>query len=275
MPQIIVRLRAGRAHRALGEQLRAVVEAAVPVVEAVTRLPLPDPVVVRALTPRRWHFDEWRSARNHLGREITELGYRETGPYLNAAKARMLAAGAAHRKVWVAVGGQSVEYKAGRPEVVLAPEQHRHAGRYGDLPVLHKIIGHELVHLAQHAASRGETWKLQSTRFPELRGTTGRAYHWLVEGHAYWMDQLITTKMLGGPVRTDTVSEQASPLYRSVVTDAVHQEQLRYLDQAAGAVESAVGHLGLDVFNQVWTRPDLVPLDEETETPKLWWERWT
>ncbi|MFE7133840.1 zinc-dependent metalloprotease [Streptomyces sp. NPDC057638] len=275
MPQIDIRLTAGRAHRDFGERLRAVAEETVPVVEAVTQLPLPDPVVIRTLTPRRWLRDHKRSTKRRLTLEMTELGLSAVRPHLGSARASVLGGVAFLRTHWVAIGGQAVEYAPDRPEVVICPEALRHCGRLDDLSMLYKIVAHEVTHLAQYAASGGAVWRAQSTHFPALRGTTDLDYHWLLEGHAYAMDQRITAKILGAPVRTDTTSPRASARHREVVTEDTHRAQLRHLDQAADGVEGAIDRLGLDTFNRIWTSPDLIPLEQETGMPEQWWGRWS
>jgi hypothetical protein len=73
------------------------------------------------------------------------------------------------------------------------------SGQLDDISVLHKLLGHEMTHLAQYAASDGAVWAAQDSYFPAQRGIADRDYPFQVEGHAYWADRQITTKLFGHP----------------------------------------------------------------------------
>jgi hypothetical protein len=55
------------------------------------------------------------------------------------------------------------------------------SGRLDDIPVLHKLLGHEMTHLAQYAASDGAVWEAQDSYFPAQRGIADRDYPFPVE----------------------------------------------------------------------------------------------
>lgn len=271
--QCTVRQEAGRAFAPLAERLTVIAAETAPLVEAVTRLPLPDPVIIRTVTARRWLKDHWRSARRRYLTEAATLPGVTTS--LNrAAGARLLSARKARRALWPTIGGQAVQFKPGRPEMVVLPQALQHAARLDDTPFLYRIVAHELTHLAQYAASMGAVWEAQDTFFPSLRGIADRDYGFLLEGHAVWADQLITAQIFGAPVPTTAgISPGASTTFRKVSASAQSKTFQGGYGPAARAVTDLIDTAGLDAFNQVWTRPDLVPTCTETDTPQLWQRR--
>ncbi|MEK8146334.1 hypothetical protein NKH18_48970 [Streptomyces sp. M10(2022)] len=180
------------------------VEQTAPLVEAVTGLALPDTVVVRTTTARQWQAAHRRQDKGRLRAEGREL--RPSRSSRRDAKAEVTALRKDRRIIWPTIGAEVVEDRQGRPELVILAQAMREAGRLNDEPTLHKIIAHEMTHLAQHTASNGSIWQLMHTLYPNERGIANRNYNFLVEGHAYWADQQITTKLLGAPVPTGEIS---------------------------------------------------------------------
>lgn len=272
--QCVMHQEAGRAFGALEEHLEAIAIEVAPLVESVTGLPLPDPVIIRTMTVRRWKSANWRAAKRRFHTEAQQLQTAGIAVrQLRVAAVQLRNARKFRRHNWPQVLAQAVAFEPGHPEVVIMPEALRHAGRLEDTPVLYKALGHELTHLAQYAASKGAVWAAQDSFFPGLRGIEDRDYHFLVEGHAYWADQQITSKVFGKSVSTDEVSPEASARYRQLVATPEIRALREHLRRAAENVAEIIDTNGLNAFNRVWNCPDLVPLRSEVDAPELWRRR--
>lgn len=112
-------------------------------------------------------------------------------------------------------------------------------------------------------ATNGAVWAAQDTFFPALRGVAGRAYGFLLEGHAYGADQQITTKIFGEPVSTDEASPHASAHYLKFFSSPQRLAAVELHRRAVDNVAQIIDTEGLDAFNTVWTTPDLVPTAED------------
>ena len=262
MPTLEVRNEAGNRFDALAERIEAIAAETLPLVEAVTGLPLPDPVVIRTMTFRNFTREYRRSTKRLLFSEIEQLSpsLQDMRTATIQRKVRLKT----HRNFWPAIGGQAVLFEPGQPELVFLPEALHHGGRLDDSPFLHKALAHEPTHLAQYVASGGAVWAAQDTFFPSLRGVAGRAYGLLLEGHAYWADQQITTKVFGEPVTTDEASPHASARFLKVFASPQRMAAVELYRQAVDNVAQIINTEGLDAFNTVWKTPDLVPTAEET-----------
>ncbi|UFQ99874.1 hypothetical protein KBP30_00935 [Streptomyces sp. Go40/10] len=271
MTRTVVHHEAGPRFDDLAERLQAVVEPIAPLVEAVTRLTLPDTVVIRTMTPRQWLAVHRRQDRRQLRAEARELDPSRCAR--RSAKAETRSLRKARRSVWPGIGAQVLEPRQGHPEVAVLPQALREAGRLNDEPVLHKVVAHELTHIAQYATTDGAAWRLMKTFYADQRGIADRDFSFLLEGHAYWADRQITTKLFGAPVPTAEISPHATLRYRSLAETSHHREVLKRLSTASDSVAQIIDAAGLDVFNQVWTTPSLVPKKSETRTPELWCAR--
>ncbi|WP_178855122.1 zinc-dependent metalloprotease, partial [Streptomyces acidiscabies] len=203
--------------------------------------------------------------------EAREL--RPTRSSRRAAKVTHAADRANLRRIWPMIGAQTVAFKPGRPELVILPQALREAGFLNDQDVLTKVICHELTHVAQHATDNGAMWRLQDSFYPELRGIADRDYAFLVEGHAYWADRQITTKLLGEPVSTGEISPHATLRYRDLAEPLRRAGNLTSFTAAADTVGEIVAAHGLEAFNRVWRRSELVPTRDETKEPARWTHR--
>ncbi|MEE4495114.1 hypothetical protein [Streptomyces sp. BE230] len=271
MKTILVHVRheAGPRFDALADRLKALADQTAPLVEAVTGLSLPDSVVIRTMTVRKWRAAHRRQDRVQLRGEAREL--RPAREARRRAKAAAVGSRMSRRVVWPSIGAQVVDFHQ-RPEVVVLPQALREAGRLDDERVLQKILAHEMTHLAQYAIGN-ELWALMNTRYPEQRGISDRDYSFALEGHAYWADREITTKILGAPVPTAEISPHATLRYRALAETPQRNEHLRYFNSAADSVGKIIEVRGFDAFNRLWTTPDLVPLTTETGRPELWLRR--
>jgi hypothetical protein len=267
--QLVVHHEAGPAFAPLAGQLRTIAETVAPLVEAATGLQLPDLVVIRTMTAKRWLTAHRRSGKRRLRSEVKELRGRVTVEERAAARAQRVRNQTGRRSMWPQIGAQAVEFTPGRPELVILPEALQHGGRLDDLPVLHKVVAHELTHLAQYTAGAGATWAAQDTFFPGSRGVAGRDYTLLVEGHAYRADRIVTGQLFGRPVETTEISPAASPVYRRLVSPERRAETAVAVDRTVTAVSTVIDGVGLAAFNGVWITPDLVPMRHETETDRI------
>ncbi|MCW8101700.1 zinc-dependent metalloprotease [Streptomyces tauricus] len=271
--QHVVHQEAGPEFDELGSRLSAIAEVTGPLTETVTRLRLPEPAVIRLMTFGDWKSAHERRSLQRLRDEAAQLGIG-VGGRLKARSQRSLVL-AMRFRFWPMMAGEAVDLVPGRPELVIVPEALRHAGRLDDSPVLHKLLAHEMTHLAQYAANGGSLWDDQESFSPHQRGVADRNYGFLLEGHAYWADREITTKLFGTPVTTDEPSPDASELWRKIASRPVPKEIEAGLRQSTDAVTDLIDTVGLDVFNQVWTQPDLMPTKAESTQPQTWQQRFT
>ncbi|MFE6484938.1 hypothetical protein ACFVGN_18645 [Streptomyces sp. NPDC057757] len=266
--KITVRHEADRTFDSLVPRLEAIAAATAPLVDAVTGLALPDDVVIRTMTVDNWVRAHQKRFGQQLHEEVQQLGVPRRSTLLPQIKRKAAITGM--RTLWPLMMGQAVDFTAEHPEVVILPEALKHAGELDNAPLLHKLVAHETTHLAQYAASDGEVWAMQETAFPKRWGTADRAYGALMEGHAYWADREITTKIFGEPVATGEISPLASEQYRKLIArPAIKRVNGAFL-QGTAEVTQIIDELGLYAFNCVWTRPDLVPLKPEIGNPGLW-----
>lgn len=256
----------------LADRLESMVEPIVPLVETVTGLALPDHVVIRTMTVRKWMAMHRRLAKSQLRSETQEL--QPSVDSQRAAKAKVASLRKSRRAMWPGIGGQVGEFGQGQqPELVILPQALQEAGRLDDDRVQSQIIAHELTHLAQHAADNGAMWRLMTTFYPVERGIADRDIGSLREGHAYWADQQVTQKLFGAPVKTGESSPHASFVYRLLASTSLRSESLKILAAATDSVAEVIDSVGLNAFNKVWYAADLVPLKSESSNSKIWRQR--
>ncbi|MFF5538518.1 hypothetical protein ACFY71_39735 [Streptomyces cinerochromogenes] len=269
--RIVVHHKAGREFDALAERLHTAVEQIAPLVEEVTGLALPDTVVTRTMTVLKWQQAHWRRGKRRLLSETRQV--RPPVSDTQAAKNHLLALHDDRRDGWLSIGAQVVDFRRSRPELAVLPEALREAGRLDDEVTLCKIVAHELTHLAQYTVDGGAAWGLMNTLYADLRGIADRDYSFLFEGHAYWADRQITTRLLGAPVPIAEISSHATPRYRTYADTPGRAEALEFLNRAADSVAQIIDTKGLGAFNAIWSNPELVPLKSETTAPELWHKR--
>lgn len=202
MPSVVVHNHAGRRYQTLADRLTAITGETLPLVESVTALPLPDPVVIRLMRHRAWLKAHVRRQNRLLAAEKIELSVPWAD--LRQAMVTVKAARKDRRESWPLIGAQATAFTPGKPKIAVLARALREGGVLTDEHFLYKTIAHETTHLAQYAVTRGEIWAAEDTLVPHLRGTAGRNYPFLLEGHACWADRQITTKLLGTPVLTNT-----------------------------------------------------------------------
>ncbi|MFJ4836328.1 hypothetical protein ACIP79_41525 [Streptomyces sp. NPDC088747] len=271
--KITVHHEADRTFQSLVPRLEAIAAATVPLVDAITGLALPDEVVIHTMTVDNWLRAHQRRLMEQLAEEVAQLGV--PSEVIPPVRHQVMTALGFLQMNWPLMFGEAIDFTEGRPELVILPEALTHAGVLDDDRLLHKLVAHETTHLAQYATSDGEVWAMQGTFFPKLRGIADRAYGALMEGHAYWADREITTKIFGEPVTTDEISPLASDEYRELTKLRDHNPKRAEFAQGTAEVTQIIDTLGLHAFNQVWTRPDLVPLTSEIGAPGFWPRRFS
>ncbi|MET8380431.1 hypothetical protein [Streptomyces microflavus] len=262
--------KAGRKFADLTDRLEALAGVAAPLVEAVTEMALPDTVVITTKKVGKWQSDGIRRDRQQIKADIEELN-----PTPFSRRCATLACHQAYRSArttWRMVGAQTVMVQ-GRPEIVVLPRALAEAGRLTDESVLLKVVAHELTHVAQCHRDSGEGFRMLGCRFPQERGIAELDYGFLHEGHAYWADAQITTKILGAPVVTAEISPHATRRYLDLARSAARASSVRYFDRARDSAALVIDAHGLDAFNEVWGRRDLVPLRAEASTADAWSRR--
>ncbi|MER6629018.1 hypothetical protein ABT301_12345 [Streptomyces sp. NPDC000987] len=261
---------AGRAFDDLGSRLRVIAEEAAPVVESVTALPLPEPIVIRTMTTRAWKRAHGRRARRLVMAEWRELDPR--GDDARAASFAVKQERVWRRQNWPVIAAQTVDFESGQPEIVILAESLRHQDRLDASDALTKVIAHELTHLAQYQAGGGAVWQASKSYFKRLRGTADRNYNFLLEGHAYWTDGEVTTKLLGSKVELSRAPGASDIVDKALETAKPVLKGNRVSEEA---VADVIAVCGIDIFNQIWTNPDLIPTHEDTKSPDAWARRFT
>ncbi|UIX34267.1 zinc-dependent metalloprotease [Streptomyces sp. GQFP] len=251
--------------------MKTIADETLPLVESVTGLPLPDPVVIRLMRPRAWCSAHARMRRQLLMAESAEFSI----PWRDLAgiSAALKAGNKERRRTWPLIGALCAALTPDEPEMIVLPQSLREGGVLDSESFLFKTVAHEATHLAQYAASEGKMWAAQDTLFPHLRGTADRDYQFLVEGHAHWADHQVTTKILGAPAPTDGLSPHASSRFRALQDSLRGSGTREFLDRATSSVGDIIAEHGLDNFNQVWASPDLVPTTDEKDDPAAWLAR--
>jgi hypothetical protein len=237
---------------------------------------MPDDLTIRLLKRGAWLKLRRREEKKFLAGEIKEL---EVGPQAameayRKFKERQRKRSARHDMI----GAQTFQDRYGRPHVLLLPENMDKAGQLVGDDHLCKTLGHELVHGAQHEASKGWLVTAQDSFFPHLRRTMNLHWHFLTEGHAIWADRQITTRLLGYEVPLGPNEPHASPQYLEALRQVKGREESKqmYLD-GARAISDIVQTHGLESFNRLWSDRDLLllPTFHQAENPSQWCERFS
>ncbi|MET8983414.1 zinc-dependent metalloprotease [Streptomyces sp. NPDC004539] len=264
---------ASRRHDGLTAQLTAIGEEVLPLVETVTGLPLPDPVVIRLVSLRAWRRLSRRRERRLYHSEIRDLP-AVTRDDIRAAVLTRRTERRARKQTWFLTGGQIIDVTPGQAELVIMPAALRESGWLTDQRSLHRILAHEATHLAQYRASDPQTWQHMRTLFPRARGIEHLAHRSLIEGHAYWADGQITQRLLGPEENTGiTPPSRASLRYRAVAESPEYAAARSFLNNGQQCVTSVIDAIGTDRFNQVWADDTLIPTRAEITNPATWKER--
>ncbi|MDG9717040.1 zinc-dependent metalloprotease [Streptomyces sp. DH24] len=259
-----------RRHPDLAERITALLHTVAPLVEETTGLPLPPEVRFRLLTPRAWRRAEIAYKLRVLTRDIADPGLSVPPEHVSAVRLALKATGFIPALVWPLVVGSTVIAADGRDETLVMPRALRHSGLLAHEPSLCQMLSHELTHHAQDAACGDSTeWR---SFFPQLRKIDPGSIPAVVEGHARWADQQVTTALYGAPV--DHVRQaRRSPRARLLV----RAPGLRRLGPSGDAYAQGtrlIGHAvtvhGTDLVNRVWKDTSLLPTRSEIAEPDAW-----
>ncbi|MFD4795010.1 zinc-dependent metalloprotease [Streptomyces anulatus] len=254
-------------HEALRTQVEQILQQVIPLVGSTTELPLPPRAVYRLVDVETWQSEQQSesvliahaledahpAAQRQAIRESFQQQsafFREAGPVLGG----ILVMGATQ-------GDTS--------QTLLVPEALQHSGVLSSPEYLTQVIAHELTHQFQNYVSARATW-------PARRPAALRRYRSvkvLEEGHAYWTDRKITEALFGKV--WDAVDAPRSDTYLQAEKQMGPMAAARREPYTKGLalVETAVEAVGLTGLNRVWSRPDLLPDDQEVESPELWASR--
>ncbi|WP_075737804.1 hypothetical protein [Streptomyces acidiscabies] len=262
----------GRRYDGLAKQLTAIGDEVLPLVETVTGLPLPDPVVIRLVSPRTWLWRNRRCERRQYYAEIRELPV--TRDDMRAAIHTIRTEQRSRKQNWFVIGAQTAEFTTGQPEIAVIPDALRESGWLTDRRSLYRTVAHECTHLAQHRAS-GHLWAAMRSPFPRARGIENLAHRSLIEGHAYWADRQITEKLLGAPEDNNEITppERASLRFREIAATPEYDAAKTSLAEAQHAVTNAIDAIGCRRFNQVWTDTSRIPAHTDITDPDTWARR--
>ncbi|WP_416969372.1 zinc-dependent metalloprotease [Streptomyces sp. 4F14] len=263
-----------RRHPDLAEQISAVLHTAAPVVTQTTGLAVPPDVRFRLITPKEWRTAFRHNVERIMTRDIADADLELTPKEITQIRRALKIGGIVPVLLWPLMAGVTREAADGQAETVIAPRTLQHAGMDTSPQCLTQIVAHELVHHAQLAARAG-VWA--ETLFAERRGRAPHAGPAVVEGHAYWADREITTRLYGAPV---DAAEHARPSRRfrlhKAITDITGLSRAgTHCVQGLRLITQAVEATGTDVVNQVWTDASLPPTAEEITAPDTWAARLT
>ncbi|MFE6977148.1 hypothetical protein [Streptomyces sp. NPDC057682] len=269
MTQIKVLNNSGRKLNGFAKNIELLADQIAPLVEDISRLKLPDTVVIRLMTPQAWRRARSRHDMRRMMAEASKLK-----PSTDSMRTATLTAKAARidrRKTWAAVGGEFVDFTNGA-EIVILPAALQEMGLLGSNESHSMVLAHELAHGAQHHVDAGMTWAQMKTHFPRERGTCDRSYGFLLEGHAHWVAHAITAR-LHGQSTTVKPGEGATSRHQSIHDSAEQQGYRRFHDRALQCVSKVIEDNGVEQFNRVWNAPELVPLVSESSNTEDWPQR--
>ncbi|MFK0284230.1 hypothetical protein ACIQVL_27740 [Streptomyces sp. NPDC090499] len=274
MTSAVVRNEAGRRYDGLAERFKTIAGETLPLVESVTELSLPPVVTIRLMAPRAVRKAHARRRRRLWRSESFELDASAADMRQGLAVIKALTK--SYRQTWFPTGAQSVLFTPGQPEIAVVPRALWEGGVLNNERFHYTTVAHEATHLAQYAATQGKAWAGMDTLVPHLRGIADRDYGFLLEGHAYWADSQITTKLLGPPQDSTWPSPHASLRFKTLATAWKKSKKGDYREHTAPSVEAIVDAYGLARFNTVWEcLPELVPTRAETQTPAEWAHRFS
>ncbi|MEV6483348.1 hypothetical protein [Streptomyces sp. NPDC051576] len=253
-------------HPHLAKQISLILRQVAPAVNEITGLPLPPEVRFRLVTPKAWRDEARQSQHRILARDIADLEL--TPQEIGGIRRRLKAMGFVPVLVWPLVLASTQETEDGHDETIIAPRALHHGGLLADEAALHQLLIHELVHQMQTGARGGAVW---ATFFPQKRGIATPGVPTVLEGHAAWADQQVTTRLLGAPAD----HRQAPKSLRYRLHNAL--PGIRRLGPSRAAYEQgcrliaqAVTEGGTGLVNQILKDGTYLPTDAEIADPASW-----
>jgi hypothetical protein len=254
-------------HGDLAEQMLAVLTEAVPGVEKVTQLQMPDTVTVRLLDIPELAKATAAFVRRQVERDTANLTL--TRHQQIRADSLVKATEIAVRATWKAEASILVATSTGRPSTLITPAALEFQGLKPDTDGFCDLMVRTLAEQAQVNACAGEL--VPACEWPPVPPARD-AVSILSGGHARWTSGEVTPLVLGRPANVQRRRAWNSKL--TAATDfvlAFGQEQR--IDKAAAFVGKAVAEVGPDVFNRVWVDRELLPTLDELRRPARWLKR--
>ncbi|WP_031061996.1 zinc-dependent metalloprotease [Streptomyces sp. NRRL F-5527] len=245
----------------LAEQIQRILTEAMPAVEKVTGLPLPDNGTVDLVDPeglgRAWcAFLRRQLARDTAGLDLSDRQQRWIAAMPEGARMAM-------RRFWKSEISTLIANSAGRPSTLLIPEALDLQGLTAP-DQLCELLVHALAQQAQVAACDGNL--VPPPAWPQVRASRN-VVSLLSTGHAQWTSDQATPLILGKPVTRDRRSPLKAAL-RVLNLGSSRQEA-----RAKALVGQAMSAVGPDTFNRVWSVAGLVPTLDELRDPARWIKR--
>lgn len=257
-------------HPELCERITTTLRLVAPHVAETTGLPLPPEVRFRLLTPAAWRAASRESRERVLQRDIVDLDLPPEK--ISAMRGALKVTGSFSALVWPLILGQTGKAADGQTQTILAPRALHHTGLLADDECMHQMLAHELVHHLQAEARSGTVWH---TFFPAEREISKEGVSVVLEGHASWADQQVTTRLYGRPVNHH---QQAPRSWRYRLHAGL--PGIRRLGPSRAAYEQGarlIGHAtqayGTDLINRVWKDTSLLPNAAEIADPDAWCRR--
>lgn len=267
--EIQIRYEVGWRYRWVRERVRQVAGEVAPVVEQVTGLPLPPRAVVRLVTIAEYGEESVSNMQRGLEKDLEDFDDVDADALRRwvAARRRLIPV---H---WVVSRAETVISAEGLPEVLLPPGGARRAGALGEL--LYETLAHELTHLVQWQASQcgdGRLFRLRGTGVPAAHGVADLALDGVMEGHAYWVQDQVTAKLLGHVPQRGRMSWLYRRLRKtSAPVRDVMAEPGTCGEDFVARVHNVTG--GTAVLDRVWRTPTLAPTCQEITEPDAWLAR--
>lgn len=259
-----------RRHPELSEQIFTTLHIVAPHLVETTGLPLPPEVRFRLLTPKAWRGASRESRERVLQRDITDLDLPPEK--INAMRGALKVTGTFTALIWPLILGQTGKGMDGQTQTILAPRALHHTGLLAEDQCLHQMVAHELVHHLQAEARADTVWH---TYFPAERQISKEGVSTVLEGHASWVDQQVTTRLFGRPVD----HHQQAPRSRRYQLHA-SLPGIRHLGPSRAAYEQGarlIAHTaqnhGTDLINRIWKDTTLLPTAAEIADPDAWCRR--
>ncbi|MFD4338077.1 hypothetical protein ACFWPP_12955 [Streptomyces anulatus] len=267
-------------HEDLRKQVGSILALVAPLLKPTTGLGLPGLVAFRIVPVETWQTEQAAETARRLWayRELNSFWQRPGITLLGTASLGTFRRLSADLGGVMVMGATQPGPGADESQTLLVPEALEHTGVLSDPEYLTQVIVHELVHHAQNRASRHRADWAAHTPKALLRGN---GVSFLEEGHARWADQVITHDLFGAAVDADSAPK--SDRYNEV---AKRKEILRLKPRidpykvGRVLVESAIGTVGTQELNAVWSNALLLPRKDEVADaalaadkptrPKLW-----
>ncbi|MGW2421434.1 zinc-dependent metalloprotease [Streptomyces sp. NPDC001709] len=249
----------------LGERIHNLLTQAMPAVEKVTGLAMPDRVTVELVDVEGLAIAWSAFTRRQAERDTAGLD-------LTAWQRRMVASLPVSARYAAIKVGMSEEYtlianSAGRPSTLIVPEALDRL-RLDGSDQLCELLVRALAQQAQVAACEGSI--VPAPVWPLVRASRDVATL-LSHGHAEWTSRQATPLILSKAVDRNRRRRQGNCL--EMVIGLAEVGLTRHQARATALVDQAMAAVGPDRFNHVWSVAGLLPTFDEMRHPARWIKR--